>query len=128
MLRAIRILIADDHPHVRAALREMLDERPEVEVVGEAGDGMEALELSARLDPDVVVMDVMMPRMGGVEATRRLQAARPSILVIGFSTDVRSSQRHPIEVAGAVAYHTKDSDAFRLVETLLSIHAARVLE
>jgi DNA-binding NarL/FixJ family response regulator len=85
----VRILIADDHPHFRDGLRALLLSAPAVEVVGEARDGDEVIELAARLQPDVILMDLNMPGMGGIEATRRILHTSPhiSVLVISMYED-----------------------------------------
>ncbi|MEA2563021.1 MAG: hypothetical protein QOH06_4525 [Acidobacteriota bacterium] len=88
----IRILLADDHPVVRDGLAAMLATQPDFEVVGEAGNGAEALTEAARLRPDVVLMDLEMPTLDGIEATRRLRAADSSVQVVvltAFDTDER---------------------------------------
>lgn len=88
----IRILLADDHPVVRDGLAAMLATQPDFEVVGEAGNGAEALTEAARLRPDVVLMDLEMPALDGIEAIRRLRAADPSAQVVvltAFDTDER---------------------------------------
>ena len=88
----IRILLADDHPVVRDGLAAMLATQPDFEVVGEAGNGAEALTEAARLRPDVVLMDLEMPELDGIEAIRRLRAADPSVQVVvltAFDTDER---------------------------------------
>jgi DNA-binding NarL/FixJ family response regulator len=88
----IRILLADDHPVVRDGLAAMLATQPDFEVVGEAGNGAEALTEAARLHPDVVLMDLEMPTLDGIEAIRRLRAADPSVQVVvltAFDTDER---------------------------------------
>lgn len=88
----IRILLADDHPVVRDGLAAMLATQPDFEVVGEAGNGAEALTEAARLHPDVVLMDLEMPALDGIEAIRRLRAADPSVQVVvltAFDTDER---------------------------------------
>jgi DNA-binding NarL/FixJ family response regulator len=88
----IRILLADDHPVVRDGLAAMLATQPDFEVIGEAGNGAEALTEAARLHPDVVLMDLEMPALDGIEAIRRLRAADPSVQVVvltAFDTDER---------------------------------------
>jgi DNA-binding NarL/FixJ family response regulator len=85
----VRVLIADDHPHFRDGLRALLLSAPDAEVVGEAGDGEEAVRLAARLQPDVILMDLNMPGTGGIEATRRILHTSPhiSVLVISMYED-----------------------------------------
>lgn len=88
-MEPIRILVADDHPHFRDGLRALLLSAPDLEVVGEAGDGERAVSLAARLQPDVILMDLNMPGVGGIEATRRILLTSPhiSILVISMLED-----------------------------------------
>ena len=88
----IRILLADDHPVVRDGLAAMLATQPDFAVIGEAGNGAEALSEAARLHPDVVLMDLEMPELDGIEAIRRLRAADPAVQVVvltAFDTDER---------------------------------------
>ena len=90
--KTIRILLADDHPVVRDGLAAMLGTQPDFQVVGEAGNGAEAVAEAARLRPDVVLMDLEMPSLDGIEAIRRLRAADPAIQVVvltAFDTDER---------------------------------------
>ena len=121
--RALRILIVDGHPGVREVFREMLDERPELQVVGEAADGLEAIAKARELRPDVILMDVSMPVMDGVEATRRLHAELPFIRVFGLSTYARADAQ-AIELAGAAGFFSKTHDAQRLIDHLIVVHAA----
>ena len=88
-MEPVRVLIADDHPHFRDGLRALLLSAPDAEVVGEAGDGEEAVRLAARLQPDVILMDLNMPGTGGIEATRRILHTSPhiSVLVISMYED-----------------------------------------
>lgn len=88
-MEPIRVLIADDHPHFREGLKALLRSASDLEVVGEAGDGEEAIRLASRLQPDVILMDLYMPGTGGIEATRRILHTSPhiSILVISMFED-----------------------------------------
>jgi PAS domain S-box-containing protein len=121
---ALRILIVDDHAMMRDALRTALD-RAEFDVVGEAGDGLEAIAQARRLRPDVILMDVAMPRLDGIEATRRLRSEFPFMPILGVSMQPRTDG-HPILQAGAAEFFTKGEDMPRLVDYLLSIHTSRV--
>lgn len=117
----VRVLLADDHAVVREGLRELLSEWPQLEVVGEAADGIEAVEQARRLRPDVVVMDVSMPRLDGVEATRRIRAVLPDVQVFGLSTQEQADGLHDIVAAGAAAYFTKSDGAGRLIARLVEL-------
>jgi PAS domain S-box-containing protein len=121
--RALRILIVDDHAAVRTVFRELLQERPELQVVGEAANGIEAIAETGTLKPDVILMDVSMPLMDGVEATRRIRSEFPSIQVLGLSTHLRGNDLHAIEHAGAAGFYTKGVDTQRLIDHLMVVHA-----
>ena len=116
----IRVLLVDDHAMVRQGLRGLLDGYPDIQVVGEATNGEEALTLSATLAPHVILMDVNMPKMDGVEATKRLVRAGSDIRIIGLSVDNHAHIEQTMRDAGAAAFHTKEA----AVEALYhSIHA-----
>lgn len=117
----VRVLIADDHAGVREELRELIAEQPELEVVGEAADGAEALALARAVRPDVIVMDVAMPHMDGVEATRHIHVELPLVRILGLSTTQSHDGQHPIERAGAEAYFSKDADIKRLIDRLRAV-------
>jgi DNA-binding NarL/FixJ family response regulator len=107
--RRIRVVIADDHPVVRGGLRGMFAAQPDLEVVGEAENGIEAVELAERRRPDVVLMDLRMPRMDGVAATERIRARLPETRVVVLTTyDSDSDILRAVE-AGATGYLLKDA-------------------
>jgi DNA-binding NarL/FixJ family response regulator len=113
----IRILIVDDHPVVRAGLAGLLSSQPDFEVVGEAGDGQEALNMLERLEPDVVLMDLRMPGMDGVSAIRRIRAQRKSQVLVLTTFDTDAEIVQAVE-AGATGYLLKDvarEELFRAV-------------
>jgi len=114
----IRVLIAEDYEKLRLMLVERLEHEADMEVVAQAGDGEEALRLAHSVHPDVVVMDVRMPGMGGVQATRRLTAELPSISVIGLSAYGDTDQTAAIRAAGAVTCLLKESSSEGLVGTI----------
>lgn len=117
----IRILVADDHPVVRHGLKTLLSSRPEWEVVDEAADGIEALEKASALEPDVVVLDITMPRMDGLEACRRIRKSVPTseILIV---TQHDSSHMHQAAVsAGARGYVVKSNAVRDLLEAVEAV-------
>lgn len=114
----IRILLADDHRILRLALATILRDEQDLEVVGEAGDGQEAVELAARCHPDVILMDVTMPRLSGIEATRQITAAWPRVRVIGLSMHEEDGMAAQMRAAGAIAYLTKGGSAEELLDTI----------
>ena len=122
--RALRILIVDDHTAVREALGGLLRARPEFLIAGEAANGLEAVDQARALRPDAVLMDVSMPEMDGVEATRHIRAELPSIHILGLSMYPRTEDRHPIEQAGAERFFAKGVDTQRLIDHLLVLHRA----
>ena len=109
MKRKIRILLADDHKLVRQGFRLILLSQPDMDVVGETGNGREAVELARSLKPDVVVMDVTMPELNGIEATRRIREISPHIRVLGLSVHRDSVYVREIIRAGAEGYLLKES-------------------
>src|SRR5258706_12466910 len=105
----IRILLADDHSLVRQGFRMILSAQPDMEIVGEAGNGREAVELAEKLQPDLVIMDVTMPELNGIEATRRLITPAPRARVLPLSRPKDSVYVREILRAGARGYLLKDS-------------------
>ena len=111
----MRILLVDDHPSVRKSLIRLLRWEADIEVVGEAGDGKQAVEMTRTLRPDIVLMDIAMPALNGIEATRRIHAEQPQVLVIGLSMFEDEKQAKPVLDAGAVAYVSKTESADALL-------------
>jgi two-component system response regulator NreC len=120
-MKRIRILLADDHAVVRQGFRMILSAHPDLEIVGEAGNGREAVDLAASLRPDVVVMDVAMPELNGIEATRRLTADNPHVRVVALSMHKDSVYVREILRAGARGYLLKDSVADDLVAAVRAV-------
>jgi len=116
--RRIRILLADDHAMVRQGLRSALECYPNIEVVGEAKDGDEAVASAARLEPTVIVMDINMPKMDGITATRFIKAQNPQIAVLGLSVEVKDYQANAMQKAGAFEVLTKDKAVAELYEAI----------
>jgi DNA-binding NarL/FixJ family response regulator len=109
MQKKIRILLADDHTMVRQGFRMILAAQPDMEIVGEAGNGREAIELTEELHPDVVVMDVAMPELNGIEATRRITTSSTSTRVLALSMYKDSVYVREILRAGARGFLLKDA-------------------
>jgi NarL family two-component system response regulator LiaR len=134
----IRVLIADDHAVVRQGLRTFLDLQDDIEVVGEAADGEEALAAALRTDPDVVLVDLVMPRVDGGELIRRLRDEAPGARAIVLTSYVDDDRVFGVIRAGAAGYLLKDVQPQELVEAIRTVHgggallhpkvAARVLE
>ena len=116
---SVRVMIVDDHRIVRTALAGLLEGTDGIDVVGEAADGCEAVELVAKLQPDAVVMDVTMPRMDGIEATRRVRDLLPGVRVIGLSMHDRDDMAEAMCEAGASAYVSKGGPPEELIRVLL---------
>ena len=121
---SLRILLVDDHAEVINALREILHEHPELRVIGDASNGLEAISRARALRPDVILMDVSMPIMNGVEATRRIHAELPSVQIYGISVDARTQGPHAIEEAGAAGFFVKGADMDRLIDEFIVVHRA----
>jgi two-component system response regulator NreC len=105
----IRILLADDHAMVRQGFRMILSSQPDMQIIGEAGNGKEAVEMTEKLLPDVIVMDVAMPELNGIEATRKIIAALPRSRILALSMHKDSVYVREILRAGARGYLLKDS-------------------
>jgi PAS domain S-box-containing protein len=122
---ALRILIVDDHAVVRSTIRDILNQRPQLSVVGDASNGIEAIAHAHTLRPDVILMDIAMPHMDGIEATERIHAELPDIKILGLSMQPRSAVADAIEEAGATGFFVKGIDMPRLIEHLLVVHSLR---
>lgn len=113
-----RVVLVDDHPLVRAGLRALLDGEPDLEVVAEAADGERALDVCREHRPDVVLMDLSMPGVGGVEATRHLVGERPDVHVVVLTSLPDPGTVHEALAAGAVGYLLKDADPTTVVDAV----------
>lgn len=123
----VRVLIADDHPVFRDGLATLLEPHPDIEVVGRAADGAEAVALAAELRPDVVVMDIQMPQVNGIEATRRVLAADPSVGVLVFTMGEDDSTLLSAMRAGARGYLVKGASQEEVTRAITSVHAGGVV-
>ena len=117
-MKKLRLLLVDDQAMFREGLRVLLSLQPDLEVVAEAGDGAAAVEAARTLAPDVVLMDLRMPGVGGVEATRRLKAAQPAIRVIVLTTFEEDEEVFAALRAGAVGYLLKASPSEKLCDAI----------
>lgn len=120
-MKRIRILLADDHAVVRQGFKMILSSQSDMEIVGEAGNGREVVELAENLKPDIVVMDVAMPELNGIEATRRLATSVPHARVVALSMHKDNVYVREILRAGARGYLLKDSVAGDLVSAIRAV-------
>src|SRR5256885_12690879 len=120
---SIRVVVADDFPLIRAGLLDALSTRPEIEVVGEAHDGIEAIEQARRLRPDVLLLDLAMPRLGGLEALAVLREELPEVRVLVVTASEKRDKLVQAVSAGAAGYLTKRSSVTELCEAVANVHA-----
>jgi signal transduction histidine kinase len=118
----LRVLLADDHQTVRQGLAELLQAQGDIDIVAQAADGAEALELAREHRPDVVVMDITMPRMNGIDATRAIRTQLPEIRVIGLSMHEQSDMAAAMRAAGAETFLTKSGPVEDLLAALRGVH------
>jgi DNA-binding NarL/FixJ family response regulator len=114
----IRVLIADDHPMMRRGLASVFDRESDIILVGEASDGQEAIDLTKRFFPEIVIMDVNMPHMNGISATKILRSEFPEVRVIGLSMCPEGEEGSEILRAGAVSYLSKTVPACRILQAI----------
>ncbi len=122
MKKTIRVLSTDDHAIVRKGLTVLLATEQDIKVVGEAQDGQEALEKVGSLKPDVVLMDLVMPRMDGIEATRRITEAHPEAKILVLTSFAADDKVFPAVKAGALGYLLKDTGPEELLEAIRRVH------
>ena len=122
MSQTIRVLIIDDHTIVRKGIRALLAEITDLEVVGEGADGQEAIALAARLNPDVILMDLGMPRLDGIEATRQIRARQPESRILVMTSFATDDKVLPAIKAGAQGYLLKESAPNDLVQAIRQIY------
>jgi DNA-binding NarL/FixJ family response regulator len=119
----IKVLLAEDHVMVREGTREFVQREPDMEVVGEAGDGEEAVKLAKELKPDVVVMDISMPKLNGVEATKQIKALNPSIAVLILTAYDYDQYIFALLEAGAAGYLLKGVKVHELIDAIRAVYA-----
>lgn len=121
-MQKIRVIIADDHAVVREGTRHILDQEPEIEVVGEAANGVEAVALVEDLKPDVAIIDISMPTMGGIEATERIKASCPGTAVLILTSYDDDRYVFALLAAGAAGYLLKDVPSHEVVRAIRSVY------
>jgi len=118
----IRILIADDHAVVREGLRALIEAKPDMELVGEAEDGVEAVLLARSLKPDVILLDLLMPRMDGIEAIGEIKKENPNARILVLTSFAGDDKVFPAIKAGALGYLLKDSPSQALIQAIREVH------
>jgi len=119
----IRILLAEDHVVVRQGTRQLLEREQDLEVIGEAGDGEEAVRLASQLKPDVIIMDVAMPKLSGIEATKRIKALLPLTIVLVLTGYDYDEYIFSLLEAGAAGYLLKDISGDELISAVRAVYA-----
>ena len=119
----IKVMLVEDHVLVRQGTKELLDREEGIDVVAEAGDGVEAVRLSAETHPDVILMDIALPQINGIEATRRIKAAQPEAAVLVLTAYDKDEYVFAFLEAGAAGYLLKDVSIEALVQAIRAVHA-----
>ena len=122
---AIRVVLADDHAVVRNGVRDFLEDEADIEVVGQASNGQEAVDLAVRLQPDVIVMDVAMPELSGVEATKRIRSLAPDVRILALSAFDDEPYVFGLLDAGATGYVLKTADSQEVVRAVRATAAGQ---
>jgi len=121
-MKKITILLAENHVVVREGIRRFLEREANFEVVGEAGDGEEAVQMASQLKPDVIVMDISMPKLNGIEATKQIKVLQPSAVVLILTAYDYEQYIFPLLEAGAAGYLLKDVSSRELVSAIQTVH------
>lgn len=117
----IRIILVDDHPLMLMGICSMLEGKPGIEVVGTAGSGAEALELASRLNPDLMVLDIVMPGMDGIELARRMRAEMPDVALLALSSDASIATLEPLLNIGIDGFLSKSSNEATMLAAIRSV-------
>ena len=126
-MKLIKVLLADDHALFREGLRNILDDQEDIQVVAEAEDGLEAVKLLSQLEVDIVLMDINMPVIDGVEATRRVLAAHEDVGIIILTMYPQDEYAFEALKAGAKAYLLKDTRSKKVLEAIRAVHAGQAV-
>jgi two-component system response regulator NreC len=118
----IRVLIADDHTILRDGIRSLLEDEPDMQVIGEAEDGISAVKMACQLEPDVVLMDIAMPLLNGLEATRQIKRSAPQVRVLVLTMHENEEYIRQVLASGAMGYILKDAAARDLLGAIRSVH------
>jgi NarL family two-component system response regulator LiaR len=118
----IRVLVVDDHAIIRKGIRAMLDLVPDIDLAGEAENGLQAVKLEAELSPDVILMDLMMPEMDGIACIRQIKAQHPKARILVLTNFAGEDMIFPAIKAGAMGYHLKDSSPETLIEAIRQVN------
>lgn len=118
----IQVLIVDDHSIVRRGIKALLAEMDDIQVVGEADNGLEAIRLSKELEPDVILMDLLMPVMDGIETTRQIIARQPHMRVLGMTSFISDEKIIPAIKAGAMGTIMQESAPSELIQSIYKVH------
>ena len=122
MTENIRILIADDHAIVREGQRALIDTEPGLELVGEAADGLEAVEMARSLEPDVIMIDLIMPRMGGIEAIEQIKSQNSEVGILVLTSFAEDEKVYSAIKAGALGYRLKDASPQELLTAIREVY------
>jgi NarL family two-component system response regulator LiaR len=125
MMPPIRVLLVDDHAILRKGIRALLSTEPDIAVAGEASDGQEAMSQAAALQPNVILMDLVMPHLDGIEATRRITTQQPDVRVLVLTSFVADDKVFPAIKAGALGYILKDTGPDDLVRAIRQVHRGK---
>jgi two-component system response regulator NreC len=121
-MEKIRILLADDHAILRDGIRALLKDEPGLEVIGEAENGLEVVQMTDQLRPDIVIMDIGMPRLNGLEATRQILSLSPTTRVLILTMHDNEEYIRQVLAAGALGYILKDAAARELIQAIKIVH------
>ena len=120
--KEIRVLVVDDHAIIRRGMKAVLELVPDIQIVGEAGNGLEAVMLAEKLQPEVILMDLVMPEIDGIEAIRQIKARQSEVRILVLTTFAGEEMLFPAIKAGALGYQLKDSSPEALVEAIRQVY------